>query len=425
MFLSPAARKSGARHGVIITIGSARVTASWVELPAGGAKPVFHLTVTSRYPHHDTLDASRFIKRMFGTLMESLVRLSGLAASDAAAARFSRPDFLDCVLTAPGFMGQRRTVHTARAKDFRVTRQLLRTLLESELDEAQKEIAEGRPHKALLGKTAQITESAILQIRENGYPTRAPLDKTVRELSLLLYVSYLSRPVAGNIRQLILDSFPTADEVRFVSSTYLTYQGAERFFQPPPQYVIFEVNGEITDVSIVRDHLLASTVSFPLGSATLVRKVAQKTGAPAEDVRARMRLMANAQADRTTPTAGSLEQAVYEAVNAWIDRLYETLKEQSGGRPISPFAYLATDAEWESLFHAALKERAFELFPFSDKSLAVFSFSAPEIRKRCVVKQSARFVPLAALRALSASAGGSLPIDEPQGILYSVMAHHE
>ncbi len=418
-------KKGSGRYGAIITIGSARITASWVALPPGGGKPVFHRTVAVRYPHYDSLDTPRFIKRMFGALMQAVLRLSELRSAGEIPSRFFRPDFLTCTLTAPWFIGQRRTIHMAREKDFRITSPLLRNLVEHELDAAREEIENTLSHGALWEEgSPYVTESAILQVRGNGYPTKAPLNKMVRELSLVLYVSYLSRPIAEKIRQVLLDSFPEAEEVQFISSTYAVYEGITHYLNPPHQYLMLEINGEITDVTIVRDLLPVDTVSFPFGSSTLVRTVAHNMGAPVEDMHTRMRLMANAHADRTGTTAHTLEQEVYQVANAWIDQLFDTLKKQSGGRPISPFAYLATDVAWESLFHTALKERAFELFPFSDKALTVHSLAGPEIKKRCVVKSGAQFIPLAALSALMHTVQPPIPIDVPQGMLYSVTTHH-
>lgn len=142
------------------------------------------------------------------------------------------------------------------------------------------------PNATRIGR--RIIESLITQIYVNGYPTT--LEKIVRGVSLEthVYESEADDAFITRVLDTLKNSFPHS-AVTFHTRAFSTF-AVLRALRDEDSFVFVEVGGETTEVAIAHRDALRSTASFPIGSLSFARDVAN--GGSVTDALSRIDLFA-------------------------------------------------------------------------------------------------------------------------------------
>ena len=391
-------KTSDPRLIVVYTIGSTRVTASILEIQLDAITCVY--TTQSPLDHQEQLDLERLTHSMLSALKKVSVQIQkeGLQKVRTVLGYDGVFDSFICIYTAPWFVSQTRMVTLKRKKAFVVTSKLTSKLLNDEITTFKKNLLEeNSPYKHLVG--ADVVDAYSIRTKVNDYKTKKPFGKQANSLTLSVYVSLMSSEMLRQTHELLKNTFHT-DAIQCYSSTLVTYLATESLFKGYNSYLILEVNGEITDVSIVKDGVLLETASYPAGTNNLIRFVSQKTKLTKDDILSRLKLMTLAQTDRSTKKTEEVESMVYEAVSEWMQGLHRALERVSKGSPVPQVAFLLIDPVWEVLYQTALKDHSTELFTFSNHPFTVITINPEFVSQHVERKEGTDFLPLMLLTGI-------------------------
>jgi len=158
----------------------------------------------------------------------------------------------------------------------------------------------------------------------NGYPTRKPFGKTAKELVMSLYISVADKAVTDAVTAKINNVYHSG-EVNFHTFPYASLaiipglvEGAKG------DYIFADINGEVTEFSIIKDGIVVETTSFPYGSHEISRSIAKKTSTSAEQAYSLFKAYRNGRVapKLTLPITDTLK----EIRVGWSVRVIETLK---------------------------------------------------------------------------------------------------
>ena len=259
MNLFSALKKTIASERVLILhVGSASVIGAFVEEGSSMSKVV--ATVTTDIPVIADLTPAVFEREMEKALTTTLSGLSAL--------RLPAPDRTQVYFSSPWYASQVRTAKMSRPTPFVATQSLLDDMIARELkaftaEEMQASYNAGEPLSPI--------ESQIVQVKLNGYPTAEPFGISARELELSLYVSVAPERTVKKVEEIIHHQFQSP--VKFGSFLSASFLVTRDHFPHEDGYLLIDIGGEITDVSLVREGALIQSVSFPLGRNFILRKL--------------------------------------------------------------------------------------------------------------------------------------------------------
>ena len=256
----------------IIDIGSTSVGGITLDYPKStkNAKEFcdrLSPTVREDISFQEDIDPPRYLEGINGAL-KKVAR--ALVASGKGA-----PTEVVCFLSAPFYASQTQRIKKAAAKPFLVTPKLLRDLVDEAVGRFKKnkpaffQEPEGRNKDA-----HEIVESVLAKITLDGYELPDYHNQLAEELTTHHYLSLASSPILDRFRASIASAWPSA-EVRFHSFAYAFYQALLGAAEGKKDFLVLDVGGEISEVSLIWQGVLLNTVSFPLGRNWLIRKLAK------------------------------------------------------------------------------------------------------------------------------------------------------
>jgi len=117
-------------------------------------------------------------------------------------------------------------------------------------------------------------DSVVMAIRElvQDRDATAPTDNILHH-----FASSSDKKLLETISQPIANSFGQT-QPSFHSGLLATFSAINDALTKYSDFVILDISGEITDIIIVRHHTIATIASIPIGTYTVARRLAKKTG---------------------------------------------------------------------------------------------------------------------------------------------------
>ncbi len=224
------------------------------------------------------------------------------------------PDAVLCVFSSPWFVSQTKIINIEREKPFKVDRDFFEKLLK----------AERKNHE---GK--RPIENEIIKTEINGHYAEFPLEKTAGAAKVYIYEGLVIEEVVAEMEKEILKKFGDVKPV-FKTFPLLSFCVLNDFFNSREGFVLVDVRGEITDISIVRNNCLDETISFYRGRNSTLRKIAAEFRTfPRE---ASSRLQTYLKGHSSKDDAEKIKKIISESKAERCDLFYRAREKASGSR---------------------------------------------------------------------------------------------
>lgn len=251
---------------VVLDIGSASIGGSLVLFDK---KQIPQILYTTRVPLPITEDLgeSELTRLMAKTLRKVFGDISkiGLKRLNFLKMKGKRVDSIHCVFASPWFMAETKTERVN--KSITLTPDYINNLVKKE-----KKSFEGR--LAIDGEVSLI-EQKIIHTKLNGYTTSSPYNKMANNAEITFFLSIVPKNILDIIEK-ISDLHFNIDEVTYHSFTLVSYKTLMDIFPEDSNAVIFDITGEVTDISVIEDDSLVKILSMPIGRNTVARDIAKR-----------------------------------------------------------------------------------------------------------------------------------------------------
>lgn len=249
---------------LIFDIGSASVGGAVVTLEKD-EKPTVVFSTRSQMAFQEELDFKHFVHSMLTVLLNvgMELRSGGIPKIEGGI------DRVLCVLSSPWYISQTKVFDINKDKSFKITDDLLNDLIQ----EAKK--SHGKDAVQVEGNPVFIEES-IIQSKINGYPVDDSSGHETDHLDITIYTAIMSLDVHERIKKMINKVF-NVDDFIFKSFTSASYGVIRDLFQKEKNFLLVDVSGEMTNVSVIHDTVLHDSASFPIGHNFYTRSI-QKEG---------------------------------------------------------------------------------------------------------------------------------------------------
>lgn len=331
-----------ASHECIIDIGSASVGVCILD--KGKSQPVLSKTARTAISSGSESAKTAITELTIQALQKSLEPFN----------KTNSPQFVRVVLASPWYDAKIKTITTKSEKAVRVnTDTVIRTV---------KQYFAQKNETSVSGRT--VLESIVSQAYVNGYPTilKNPLIGTA--LRVNHYSSEADTQFVNQITASIKKVFPNT-KVTFHSFAFVAF-AVLRALRDENNFILLDLGGEITDVGVVHHDGFRFIGTFPMGTQSIIRSIAENGSL--SDTASRLTLYAKNELSNDESTAVGLKFTA--AAESWKKSFTTLLEAAAGEVAIPQTTFLFGDNEqlkWlESLTsakHGAFSIRAVPITP--------------------------------------------------------------
>lgn len=251
------------------------------------------------------------------------------------------------VLADPWYQAETRAIVSESVKPLRISMATALHAIEKQREEAGTQKRTGR----------RMVESLITQLYVNGYPTT--LSKTVHGTSLTthVYESEADESFIAKTTTIIQDNFPHAP-LSFHTRAFVMF-AVLRNFRVEDSFVMLDIGAETSEVVIAHRDALRFTHSFPVGTLTLAREIAN--GGSLADALARLQLYTKGELSEDEMSSFNLK---FEVMGKnWFSEYQKASDSAFKNIAVPQIAFLLSDQDSLQWLHRMMQQIAVPLLP--------------------------------------------------------------
>ncbi len=240
-------------------------------------------------------------------------------------------------MSSPWHISETKVIKLTHEKPMAITKKLIDDLLATEEKELETKFEIGKSKDAL-----DTLEQKIVEARLDGYPTSVPVGRNARSLELHLFTSIAQRHTLEFVKKAVRKSLNFSD-VSFHTFSLASFVALRDTFSQMADFLIIQIGGEVSDMTIVKKGQISETVSFPLGHNHLFRALHKICGNhPHCTLEALLALHLEQKIESRDKKR--VEQAILETKTAWLGFLEGSLTNFSGETFLPKTVFLFEDA---------------------------------------------------------------------------------
>ena len=370
---------------LVLDIGSSSVGgALFVSDPSGIPKVVMSV----REPI--TLEAEASFERFLALAMKTLDQVNHRIFS----ARMGAPHRIVCVLSSPWYVSQNRIITLSQETPFNFTTKLADSLIKKEISLFEEEYLKKYTEA---GTSARLIEFKNIKTTLNGYEALSPLNQKAKELEMTIFISVSGEQVLKNIEDTINKTFHTKN-IKFCSFSMVSFSVVRDMFHENEGFLLIDLGGEVTDVSMVKKNVLRESVSFPMGTNFIIRGVSAGLECSPEEAKSLVSLYKDGHAVGTTRKR--LDPVMNDLKTKWLENFQKSLANLSNDISIPAKIFIAIDKEFADFFLEIIKTEQFNQYTLTESKFEVVFLDTKTLNGMATFNDNAERDPFMILGAI-------------------------
>lgn len=377
------------RAVAVFDIGSSSIGTALVLV--GNGLPEILYGNRTPIPFQKDLEIERFTKATLTALMDAALDLQsvGLLRMQGRGVRHVSDT---CVIFASPWSESRSTnIELQKEKPFSITKELVDTTVQAEADKFNEADTGGAPKPILIERHA-------VGITLNGYRFDNPYGKKTKSVSIRSFLSFIPSDLEAKAREIITGAIPGA---RMIAHSFgmVLFSGTRDIHQDIEAALLIDIRGEMTDISLMRNGILETTVSFPIGERTLMRMLFESgsTRMPEEE-HSRLRMYLEGRAGEQL--TGSLAAELASASGVFEMSLKKTLEPLVASGMLPSQAVIVTEGDVGPWFQELIANLDMSALILGGGSLQVYPLTSDSLKNTTVAGGNVKPDPFLMLDAV-------------------------
>jgi len=338
---------------LVFDIGSSSIGgAFFITQKSGAPKIVF--SMRESIPLENEINSERFLEltlKSFETIVQKIA-MKGIGV----------PKKVFCVLSSPWFASQTRFIKYEQETPFIFNSKLADGLIQKEIQTFQEQHYTGGDNKI------RAIELRNMKITLNGYPVSNPLNQKARELEMTVFISMSQEQILSSIEK-IIDVHFHGREIKFSSFTMASFTVARDTFVHQDSFLLVDIGGEVTDISMIKQDIICSSISFPLGRNFMIREVSSILQCSTTEAKSYISLFKDGHAtelveEKMKPIMNKLEEE-------WLRGFQESLVNLSNDISIPATIFITVDQDLSSFFSKIIKTEQFSQYTLTESKFRI------------------------------------------------------
>lgn len=363
---------------LLIDIQSGLVRGSLLSFKKNSS-PHIIFVATRTIPQKEKTSSEQLTNLMLEAVRD-IVELLGIEGVERAQSLgFKKRDLKDVhyVLSSPWVMSESKTIHVVFDHETSVSEKLINTIVDKEKIHLKDDFKQGLEQGGGL-EDLVCMEQKIFEIKLNGYR----VEKYINRKTNLIDISFASTLCSGSLLERIHSYAQNTLHIRkhsFHSSLLLYFASLRLIVGNRDEFISIHVHSELTDIVVVKRSTCAYIASFPFGTTTLSRKVAEINKSSLTEADSTLSLLYGKKLEENEEYRVS--KVIDPVLSLWHEQCLKCI-EALGERTVIPkVVYLSSHDHYE-VFKELLIHRnsyTFDILPFDETlmtDLVVFEKTA-------------------------------------------------
>ncbi|MDD5050207.1 MAG: hypothetical protein PHV93_00500 [Candidatus Pacebacteria bacterium] len=365
MFLSSLFKKPEQEISVLFDISSRSVGGALLKLSRHEKPKILY---TARLPilFRRTPDPRELVTSTIAALTKVVeaIDTEGIAHLTFTEFKDHKVKEIFLVFSSPWYISQTKIARLEKEKPFVFTESMLKGMLAHEKT-AYEKAADIAPEKA--GKNAiNLLEQKVIQIRLNGYETAKPFGQSSRSAEVNIFSSFIDSLLLDRVKDVALHSFhPQRLEIH--SFPGVAFSVLRDIFPGQNDFLIVDVGGEATEISLVKNGGLLETFSFPMGHNHALRKISGVLDVSHEIALSSLSLFLEGKT--FVKTSGKIEGVVKDTQKEWNILFQSALGNLGEQTAIPSSAFVIAERPFSNFFKDAMKTEKTDEKNFDEKNV--------------------------------------------------------
>lgn len=341
---------------LVFDIGSSSVKAALFYTQKSGV-PKIITSVREPILLEDKLDSDR--------LLPLTIKALETAGDSIYKKALGAPVKVFCIFSSPWHNSHTRIITLKKDEPFIFTPKLSDSLIQKEIASLKEEYQKKYNHT---DETLRVIEMKNIKIMLNGYETTNPLRKKAKELEMTVFISMSEEQVCKKIEEAIFRHF-RVDSIRFSSFTMASFTVIRDLFTDRENFLLINIGGEITDISIIKHNTLRESTSFPLGINFMIRAVASQMKCSLSEAKSLVSLFKDGHASESAQK--SLSPVIAKLKSEWLVNFQKSLANLSNDISIPAFVYTTVDKDLADFFSEIIKTEQFNQYTLTESKFQI------------------------------------------------------
>ncbi|KKP85617.1 hypothetical protein A3B84_02005 [Candidatus Nomurabacteria bacterium RIFCSPHIGHO2_02_FULL_35_13] len=336
---------------LVFDIGSSSIGGALFEIQKLGI-PKIVLSIREPIIFEDRIDINKFLSSTLKSIEIVAERISTMG--------FGKPSKIFCVLSSPWYASQTRVIKLEKDTPFLFTSKLADSLIQKEVSLFEEE---NLVKFSSNDNKVRLIEFKNMKTMLNGYTTSDPLNKKAKKLEMTIFLSMSGDKILKKIEETIFKRFH-AESIKFSSFVMASFTVARDIFVHQSNFLLVDIAGEVTDISMTKKDILINSISYPLGRNFIIRGVAKSLNCTLGEAESFISLYKNGHA--TEYVEKKLEPIINKLKNEWLSKFQESLVNLSDDISVPATIFITVDQDLIDFFSEIIKTEQFNKYTLAE-----------------------------------------------------------
>src|SRR3990167_7941734 len=246
-------------------------------------------------------------------------------------AKLGAPKRIFCVLSSPWHVSQARVIKLAKNTPFVFTSKLADSLIQKEISLFEEEHLK---KYANTGSSFRSIEFKNIKTMLNGYEKKQTLKSKKKK------------------------------NIKFSSFVIASFTIVRDIYINQENFLLIEIGGEVTDISMIKKNTLRESSSFPLGRNFIIRGVSSILRSSLDEAKSFISLFQNGHT--ALDMAKKLSPIIDKLKMEWLQKFQESLANLSNDISIPETIYMVVDKDLAGFFCETIENEQFNQYTLTE-----------------------------------------------------------
>ncbi len=337
---------------LLVDIGNGNITGALV-LFVSNQQPKFLYTIKTDFTISDKPESSKLIEAMGRILDDTFTDIMKYGFDhNYWKNKGKKLDNVIVAFSSPWFMPKTKHIHLSKDKPFIISESFLADITQKEEEVFKKELAEELKDEN--NDSFEVIEKSIVHIKINGYTIENSIGSETKIFDAHLCMSVVNKNVIEKVYNLILKhTLIPRNKVLVHSFPLVSFSVVRDIFTDHSNFMLMDVTGEVTDLTLVQNDVIVGTTSFPSGRNYIIRKIGQVFDVPAEIAESTLHMYLSGKSD--SEASLKVENILENLEKEWSIYVLNTLLELSPEMVLPRRLYLTANEDVAPIYMDFMK----------------------------------------------------------------------
>ncbi len=319
--------------------------------------PKIVLSVRELIDPAQELDADNFFFMMLKVLDK--------VASTISSSSFGAPAEIYCVLASPWYASQNRIIKLEKNAPFVFTKKLADSLIQKELRLFEEEHLE---KYAQSGNKVRVLELKNIKVMLNGYEVQNPENQKTQNLEMTVFISMSGDDILSGVENVFFRHFHKR-VIKFSSFLMASFAVVRSMYNNQEDFLLIDIGGEVTDISMVKKSVLRESVSYPIGINFILRNISSSLGCSIDEAKSMFSLYKDGHADLNTQK--NLDQIISVIKTEWLKKFQASVANLSNDISIPATLFITIERGYADFFAEVIKTEQFNQYTLTESKFKI------------------------------------------------------